>query len=118
MTVTQHGIDNAIAATGRGEEWFNFELINQALDNLPGISVKTAVSMGDYSTLTTELGDYGEFVCECWREWDGRIWNVQLLPELEDGVQILLAEFPGDRPDIAEEALGAPGKPTLAQLGL
>lgn len=118
MNVTQRDIDAAIKATERGEEWFNIELINQALDNLPGISVKTAVSMGDYSNPTTELGDCGEFVYECWREWGGRIWNVQLLPELEDGVQILLAEFPGDRPEYTEEALNAPGKPTLAQLGL
>ena len=118
MNVTQRDIDAAIKATGRGEEWFNRALINQALDNLPGISAKTAVSFGDYSKLTNELGDCGKFVYECWRQWDGRIWNVQLLPELEDGVQILLAEFPGDRPDITEEALGAPGKPTLAQLGL
>ena len=43
---------------------------------------------------------------------------MQLLPELEDGVLIIPAEFPGDRPDITEEALSAPGKPTLAQLGL
>lgn len=38
MNATQRDIDAAIKATGRGEEWFNRALINQALDNLPGIS--------------------------------------------------------------------------------
>ena len=118
MNATQRDIDAAIKATGRGEEWFNRALINQVLDNLPGISAETAVSMGDYSRLTSELGDCGEFIFECWREHEGRYWRVQLLPELEDGVLIVPAEFPGDRPDITEEALNAPGKPTLAQLGL
>lgn len=118
MNVTQYDIDAAIKATGRGEEWFDLESINRALTNIPGISAKTAVSMGDYSRLTSELGDCGEFIFECWREHEGRYWRVQLLPELEDGILIVPAEFPGDRPDITEEALSAPGKPTLAQLGL
>lgn len=118
MNVTQRDIDAAIKATGRGEEWFDLDFINQALANIPGISAKTAVSMGDYSRLTSELGDCGEFIFECWREHEGRYWRVQLLPELEDGVLIVPAEFPGDRPDITEESLSAPGKPTLAQLGL
>lgn len=118
MNVTQCDIDAAIKATGRGEEWFNIELINQALDNLPGISAKTAVTLGDYAEISSELGEYGENIIECWREWDGRIWWVQLLPEIEEGVQILPVEAPGERADITEEALSAPGKPTLAQLGL
>lgn len=118
MNITQRDIDAAIKATGRGEEWFNTEIIHQALANIPGLSAKTAVTLGDYAEISSELGEYGENIIECWREWDGRIWWVQLLPEIEDGIQILPAEFPGDRPDITEEALNAPGKPTLAQLGL
>lgn len=118
MSATEQDINAAIAVTGRGEEWFDTEIIHQAIANIPGISAETAVSMGDYSRLTCELGDCGELIYECWREWGSRIWNVQLLPELEEGVQILLAEFPGDRPEYTEEALNAPGKPTLAQLGL
>lgn len=118
MSATEQDINTAIAVTGRGEEWFDLDSINQALTNIPGISVETAVSMSDYSRLTCELGDCGELIYECWREHEGRYWRVQLLPELEDGILIVPAEFPGDRPDITEEALGAPGKPTLAQLGL
>ena len=118
MSTTEQDINTAIAATGRGEEWFDLNAINQALTNVPGLSVETAVSMCDYSRLTCELGDCGELIYECWREHEGRYWRVQLLPELEDGVLIVPAEFPGDRPDITEEALSAPGKPTLAQLGL
>lgn len=118
MSATEQDINAAIAATGRGEEWFDLDAINQALTNVPGLSVETAVSMCDYSSLTCELGDCGELIYECWREHEGRYWRVQLLPELEDGVLILPAEFPGDRPDITEEALSALGKPTLAQLGL
>lgn len=118
MSATEQDINAAIAATGRGEEWFDLDCINQALANVPGISVETAVSMSDYSRLTCELGDCGELIYECWREHEGRYWRVQLLPELEDGILIVPAEFPGDRPDITEEALSAPGKPTLAQLGL
>lgn len=118
MSATEQDINAAIAATGRGEEWFDLDFINQALANISGISAETAVSMSDYSQLTCELGDYGELIYECWREHEGRYWRVQLLPELEDGILIVPAEFPGDRPDITEEALSAPGKPTLAQLGL
>lgn len=118
MNVTQHDIDAAINATGRGEEWFDLDSINQALANIPGLSVETAVNMSDYSQLTCELGDCGELIYECWREYEDRYWRVQLLPELEDGILIVPAEFPGDRPDITEEALNEPGKPTLAQLGL
>ena len=55
MNVTQRDIDAAIKATGRGEEWFDLGSINQALANIPGISVETAVSMSDYSQLTCEL---------------------------------------------------------------
>ena len=118
MNVTQRDIDAAIKATGRGEEWFNAEIIHQALANIPGLSVKTAVALGDYAAISSELGEYGENIIECWRAYDGRIWWVQLLPEIEEGVQILPVEAPGERADIAEEALNAPGKPTLAQLGL
>ena len=118
MNVTQRDIDAAIKATGRGEEWFDLDPINQALTNIPGISVETAVSMNDHSQLTCEHGDCGELIYERWREHEGRYWRVQLLPELEDSILIVPAEFPSDRPDITEKALGAPGKPTLAQLGL
>lgn len=111
-------INAAIKKTGRGDEWFNHELICQALINLPGLSVQTAVTLGDYAALTDEIGEYGETTLECWREWEGRIWWVQLFPEIEEGVQIIPADFPGDCPDITKEALNAPGKPTLAQLGL
>lgn len=94
------------------------ELICQALTNLPGLSVQTAVTLGDYAALTDEIGEYGETTLECWREWEGRIWWVQLFPEIEEGVQIVPVDFPGDRPDITPATLNAPGKPTLAQLGL
>lgn len=77
----------------------------------------TSYATNSNKTLDCHI-DCGELIYECWREWGSRIWNVQLLPELEEGVQILLAEFPGDRPEYTEEALNAPGKPTLAQLGL
>lgn len=118
MTVTQRDIDAAIKTTGRGEEWFDLYLINQALANIPGLSAKTAVTLGDYAAISSELGEYGENIIECWREWDGRIWWLQLLPEIEEGVQILPVEAPGEHADITEEALNAPGKPTLTQLGL
>ena len=118
MSATEQDINAAIAVTGRGEEWLNTEIIHQALANIPGLSAKTAVTLGDYAAISSELGEYGENIIECWREWDGRIWWVQLLPEIEDGIQILPVEAPGERTDITEEALNAPGKPTLAQLGL
>ena len=82
------------------------------------LSAKTAVTLGDYAAISSELGEYGENIVECWRAYDGRIWWVQLLPDIEEGVQILPVEAPGERADIAEETLNAPGKPTLAQLGL
>lgn len=118
MSATEQDINAAIAVTGRGEEWFDLDAINQALVNIPGLSAKTAVTLGDYAAISSELGEYGENIIECWREWGGRIWWVQLLPEIEDGIQILPVEAPGERTDITEEALNAPGKPTLAQLGL
>lgn len=118
MSATERDINAAIAATGRGEEWFNAEIIHQAITNIPGLSAKTAVTLGDYAEISSELGDYGENLIECWREWGGRIWWVQLLPEFEEGVQILPVESPGERTVVTEEALDAPGKPTLAQLGL
>lgn len=108
----------AINNTGRGEEWFNFEAALQALNNIPGLSADTAINMADYSQLTGELGDCGEITYECWREWGGKFWRVQLLPELEDGVLIIEAECPGDYAEITQKALDVPGKPTLAQLGL
>lgn len=118
MNDAQRDINAVIEATGRGEEWFNTEIIHQALANIPGLSAKTAVTLGDYAEVSSELGEYGENIIECWREWGGRIWWVQLLPEIEEGVQILPVEAPGERAGITEEALSAPGKPTLAQLGL
>lgn len=118
MNANDTTINEAIARTGRGSEWFNIELATQALENIPGISADTAVNMADYSQLTCELGDCGELIYECWREWDGKTWRVQLLPELEDGILIIEAEAPGDPSETTEETLNAPGKPTLTQLGL
>ena len=39
MSATEQGINAEIAVTGRGEEWFNTEIIHQALANIPGLSV-------------------------------------------------------------------------------
>lgn len=118
MSTNEQDINAAIEATGRGEEWFNTEIIHQAIANIPGLSTKIAVTLGDYAEISSELGEYGENIIECWREWGGRIWWVQLFPEIEEGIQILPVESPGERVDITEETLNAPGKPTLAQLGL
>lgn len=111
-------INAEIKKTGRGDEWFNIELICQALTNLPGLSIQTAVTLGDYAAITDEIGEYGETTLECWREWKGRIWWAQLFPEIKEGVQIVPVDSPGDRPDITPATLNTPGKPTLAQLGL
>ena len=115
---TIEAINTEIKKTGRGDEWFNIELICQALTNLPGLNVQTAVTLSDYAALTDEIGEYGETTLECWREWEGHTWWAQPFPEIEEGVQIVPVDFPGDRPDITLATLNTPGKPTLAQLGL
>ena len=116
----------AILATGRSDKWFNYDAACNWLARHPEANPATAIALYDYQTprvvvtqswVTNDISDI-DVETVCWREWEGRIWRVQLLPELEDGILIVPAEFPGDRPDITEEALNAPGKPTLAQLGL
>ena len=117
---------SAVNKTGRDPRWFNIEAACNWLARHPQASADTAIRLYDYTvprTIVTETwytnDDVEQYVTtECWREWDGRIWWVQLFPEIEEGVQILPVEAPGERADITEEALNAPGKPTLAQLGL
>lgn len=116
----------AINKAGREPHWFNVERACNWLTRHPQASADTAIALYDYAlprTIVTESWYTNDDVeqdvtTECWREWDGRIWWVQLLPEIEEGVQILPVEAPGERADITEEALNAPGNPTLAQLGL
>lgn len=116
----------AILATGRSDKWFNYDAACNWLARHPEANPATAIALYDYQTprvvvtqswVTNDISDI-DVETECWREWDGRIWWVQLLPEIEEGAQILPVEAPGERTDITEEALNAPGKPTLAQLGL
>lgn len=116
----------AILATGRSDKWFNYDAACNWLARHPEANPATAITLYDYQTprvvvtqswVTNDISDI-DVETVCWREHEGRYWRVQLLPELEDGILIVPAEFPGDRPDITEEALSAPGKPTLAQLGL
>lgn len=119
-------IMQAINNTGRSPRWFNWDAACNWLARHPQASADTAIRLYDYTvprTIVTETwytnDDVEQYVTtECWREWEGRIWWVQLFPEIEEGVQIVPVDFPGDRPDITPATLNAPGKPTLAKLGL
>lgn len=118
----ENRVMRAINKAGREPHWFNVERACNWLARHDDASADTAIKLYDYTVPRTIVQEWEngaiDAITECWREWEGRIWWVQLFPEIEEGVQIVPVDFPGDRPDITPATLNAPGKPTLAKLGL